>query len=293
MSFALALGFAFGLGTACAVFALAPRPPSLRAALIALHQPPRSSPSGGSEVANLLAGIGRMLRADRLITARLEPDLNITGHDEGWMLSTMVLVGICGVLLGPALSLVFLVGGVHLPWGVPLMVSLVAGPAASLTQVLQVRTEASRFRQDFSFALSAFLDLVVVSMAAGRGTEGALSIAAETGCGAAFDTLRQALEGARLRGIPPWDALDELGAALDVPELSGLAASIRLAGASGAKVRASLAARAKALRERGLAESRATAESETERMSVPVVLLVLGFLILIGYPAIVQITTQL
>ena len=294
MLLVLVLGLAVGACVAAIVFALAPSPPPLRLALHQLHRHARLQEQG-SDVGRPrpLAGLARNLGAARLLGPGLRSDLAITGRDETWLFSTTFLVGLLGLSLGPAILAVSAVSGIHVPWGIPLAISVVAGPTASLAQLISLRAEGARRREAFSFALSAYLDLVVVSMAAGRGVEGALSVAAETGSGSAFDALRSALDGARLKGIPPWDALDELGSELAVSELSGVAASIRLAGASGAKVRSSLAARAKALRARGLAEARAAAESETERMSVPVVLLVLGFIVLIGYPAVVQITTQL
>lgn len=293
MTVVTVLGLSVGIGIAFAVFSLAPSPPALRSALLALHRPvpPRSIPASG--VAPVLVRVAQSLGAERLVGARVRADLAITEHDEAWLLSSALLVGLCGVAMGPALSLVALVVGVELPWGLPVALSLLAGPAASSIQIISLRADAARLRQDFAFALSAYLDLVVVSMAAGRGTEGALAVAAETGRGPAFESLRRSLDGARLRGMPPWDALDELGRQLGVSELSGIAASVRLAGASGAKVRSSLAARAKGLRERGLAESRAAAESDTERMSAAAVLLVIGFIVLVAYPAVVQITTQL
>jgi len=230
---------------------------------------------------------------ERLVNPRVRADLAITGHDEAWHLSWGLTLGLLGLATGPVLEAVAVLSGASLPWALPLCFSLVAGPVGALSQVLSLRTEAAKRRSDFSFALSAWLDLVVVSMAAGRGTEGALVLASDSGSGFAFDAIRRALERGRLRGIAPWDALDELGSVLGVEELCGIASSVRLAGSSGAKVRSSLAARAKAVRERGLTEARAAAESATERMSVPVVLLVLGFIVLIGWPAVIQITTQL
>jgi tight adherence protein C len=287
------LGISVGLSIATAMFALAPSPPPLRQALIDLHrlrqEPSRTAPG----TYPILVRAARALGGDRLLSPRVRADLAITGHDEAWLFSSTLLVGLCGVALGPAIAIMALLLGVVLPWGIPLAFSVIAGSTSSLFQVISLRNEAFRRREDYAFALSAYLDLVVVSMAAGRGVEGALSVAAQAGSAPAFDDVLEALEGARLRGIAPWEVLDELGLELGVSELSGIAASIRLAGSSGARVRSSLAARAKALRERGLAESRAAAESGTERMSVPVVLLVLGFIVLIGYPAVVQITTQL
>jgi tight adherence protein C len=293
MTLALLLGLGVGVGLAGAFYALDPAPAPLRRALLGLHRHPETGPQRSPGASGTLARLAEAAGARRLLRPGLRADLAITGRDETWLFSSALLLGLFALALGPVLATLFVAAGVSLPWGVPLVLSLVAGPLAAGAQVLSLRAEASRRRQDFAFALSAYLDLVVVSMAAGRGTEGALVVAAESGTGPAFQALRDALGSARLRGVAPWDALDELGEVMAVSELSGMAASIRLAGASGAKVRASLAARAKALRERGLAESRAEAESATERMSVPVVLLVLGFIVLIGYPAVFEITRQL
>ena len=74
--------------------------------------------------------------------------------------------------------------------------------------------------------------------------------------------------------------------AIDVPELAELAASAELAGNEGARVRSSLAAKARAIRVRALAEIETAAQSATERMTLPIVLLMVGFVVFLGYPAI-------
>jgi hypothetical protein len=51
-------------------------------------------------------------------------------------------------------------------------------------------------------------------------------------------------------------------------------------------VRDSLAVKASSLRDHALAEAEAEAQATTERMALPLVMLFLGFLILIGYPAV-------
>jgi tight adherence protein C len=290
---AIVLGCGFGLGAAAFLYALAPSPPRLDRALAALHRPVRAEESDTTMSSSLPLRMARRVGLSRIVNEKARSDLAVTEHDETWHLTWCVTLGLVGLSSGVVIEAVGLLSGAALPWALPVCFSLVAGPVGILSQVLSLRTEAAKRRSDFSFALSAWLDLVVVSMAAGRGTEGALVLASEQGSGFAFGAIRRTLEGARLRGIAPWDGLDELGQRLGVEELCGIASSVRLAGASGAKVRRSLAARAKALRERGLTEARAASESQTERMSVPVVLLVLGFIVLIGWPAVVQITTQL
>jgi hypothetical protein len=51
-------------------------------------------------------------------------------------------------------------------------------------------------------------------------------------------------------------------------------------------VRSSLAAKAKALRLQGLTEVEAAAQSASERMSLPIVALMVGFIVFIAYPAV-------
>jgi hypothetical protein len=80
-----------------------------------------------------------------------------------------------------------------------------------------------------------------------------------------------------------------LGEALGVAELSELAATVSLAGAEGAKVRASLGAKAASIRAHALADAQAKAEAMSERMSLPVVVLFAGFLLFVGYPALAHV----
>jgi tight adherence protein C len=131
----------------------------------------------------------------------------------------------------------------------------------------------------------------VITLAGGSGVEGALTDAASVGHGFTAARLRRALEAARLRREPPWLALGRLGEELGIDELLELAASMQLAGAEGAKVRASLAAKATSLRAHLLTEAETQAQAATERMSLPVVLLFAGFLVFIGYPAITRVLT--
>ena len=293
MIVALLLGAGVAAGLCLALGALAPAPPALGPALARLHARPQAGTRLAPGVSPSLWRASKALGLHRLVSSALETDLAVAGRDVTWFASRALGLGLVGLALGPILVLLGLLAGAAFPWTVAVVLSAGAVAVVLVLHMASVRREASRRRAGFGFALSAYLDLVVVSMAAGRGIEGALTVAGESGSGWAFDALRAALGSSRLRGITPWAALDELGEALGVSELRGLAASIELAGASGAKVRASVAARARALRGRALTDARSAAESATEAMSLPVVLLVVGFLILIGYPAVMQITTQL
>jgi hypothetical protein len=70
-----------------------------------------------------------------------------------------------------------------------------------------------------------------------------------------------------------------------VPELVELATTVQLAGTEGARIRQSLTARAASLRRHEQAEAESAANAMTERLFVPGALLLLGFLLFIGYPA--------
>ncbi|GFJ84877.1 hypothetical protein Phou_090570 [Phytohabitans houttuyneae] len=159
------------------------------------------------------------------------------------------------------------------------------GAAGFLAPELSVRSEAAKYRAAFRDALSSFLDLVVISLAAGSGVDQALDEAAKVGSGPAYTELRYALAEARLARVPPWDILAILGRRIAVPELVQLAATVGLAGTEGAKVRASLRSRAVSMRERRLTDAEGEANAATERMAMPIVALFAGFLIFLGYPA--------
>jgi tight adherence protein C len=76
---------------------------------------------------------------------------------------------------------------------------------------------------------------------------------------------------------------------LGIDELSDLAAAAGLAGTEGAKVRSTLAARAATIRRHELANAEAEANALTEKLFIPGVFLLIGFLVFVGYPAFTRI----
>lgn len=157
---------------------------------------------------------------------------------------------------------------------------------------LEARDRARERGEQMRHTIAAVCDLVVISLAGGAGVHGALHEATRTTDTWAMRTLRNALHTATLRREPLWSALHALGERYQVPAATDLAASLRLAGADGARVRTSLAAKASTLRGQHLADLEADAHAATERMSLPVVLMFAGFLLLIGYPALSLILTS-
>ena len=223
----------------------------------------------------------------------VDRDLAVLGRSRETHLAEKVTLALVGLLLVPATTAVLALGGAHLPLPVPLWGSIVSGAAAFWIPDLGLHAEAQERRRDFRHALGAFLDLVVVALAGGGGVETALEDAVSIGNGWAFDHLRHALERARLARETPWAALARVGDELGVPELAELAATVALAGTEGAKVRASLSAKAVSLRVHELTDAETSAQASTERMSLPVVLLFAGFLVFVGYPAVEHVLTGL
>jgi Flp pilus assembly protein TadB len=228
-----------------------------------------------------------------LLPARVRADLAVIGRTPERHLAEKVTLALLGLLLVPALAGLLALDGVAVSWVVPLWAAVVLAAAGFVLPDLGIHSEATKRRADFRHALGSFLDLVVITLAGGAGVEGALTEAAAVGQGWAFAQLRRALQEARLTRTPPWGPLGRLGDELGVHELSELAASVALAGAEGAKVRASLAAKAASIRSHALADAQADAEAMSERMSLPVVVLFAGFLLFVGYPALAHVLTGL
>jgi len=151
--------------------------------------------------------------------------------------------------------------------------------------VWQLRDRAKAARSDFRVSLSAYLDLVSVLLSGGAGIETALVAASRVGAGASFEAIARCLEVSRASRRSPWDVLAEHGARIGVDELPELAATIKLGGEQGARMTASLVAKAESMRAKQLADIEARANAATERMGMPMVVLFLGFLVLLGYPA--------
>lgn len=194
-----------------------------------------------------------------------------------------------GLAAGPILWMVTSAAGSRAPLVLPGAVTLVFAVVGAAAPTAVLLDEARERRAQFRRAFSAYLDLVAIGLAAGKGIESALESAARTGSGWTFVAIEQALYRAKRAGGTAWDGLDALTDAIGISEPAELAAAARLSGDSGSRLRASLAARARSMRERALAEAIERSESATERMGFPQALLTAGFLVLVGYPALARI----
>ena len=294
---ALLLGGGLGAGLLAITAGLAPRRPGLAGALAALTQPAAPAPAAPATVGGWAARLGRpaagVLAGLGLPTPGVRRDLALLGRPPDQLLAEQATTALAGLLTVPALAGLLAAGGLLLPLQMPAAGALLLAAAGFALPALAAHAEAGRRRAEFRHALAAYLDLIVISLAGGAGIEAALTYSAAAGHGWAFTRLRGALQAAQLTRRPPWQLLGQLGDDLGLSELSELAASVTLAGTEGARVRASLAAKAAGLRARQLADAETAAQAATERMSLPLVLLFAGFLLLIGYPAVAHVLTSL
>lgn len=151
--------------------------------------------------------------------------------------------------------------------------------------ITRLQEMATRLQRDMDLSVAVFLDLINVLLAGGAGIETAMLAAAGAGDGWGFEQLRMAMARAQSSRRSYWDSLRETGEAFGIESLEEVANSVQLAGEHGARIRQSLTAKAASLRIRNLARIEHEAEQRTERMGIPVVLLFIGFILLVGYPA--------
>ena len=297
--FAALIGAGLGAGILLTLRALKPRPAPLAIAIGLLDKPgrPMSMTNGAAPTSGFAQRIGH---SGMQVMASLG-----LGNSEALAEQLRILdkpierhayEKLLGATAGFALPLLVFTalgtGGVGASPLIAVVTSLVLGIGGFLYPDFPLAEQVEKRRQGFRHALSSWLDLVTIILAGGGGLETALLGAANAGGGWAFDEIRGALRRAELTGQAPWDVLDQLGRTLGISELQELAASVRLAGRSGAKVRQSLEAKADALRSQQAADLETSAETRTEKMIVPVTIMVLGLTLFIGFGAVDAISTD-
>jgi Flp pilus assembly protein TadB len=194
---------------------------------------------------------------------------------------TLFLAGL--IAPGAAFSLLALVGASS-PWMMPLLASLGAAAGLWFIPDAMVRSAARARRRDFRYAFTAYLQLVLLERDAGAALNTALENPATTAGGWAFARIHHALARARRAQQHPWRALADLGEQIGLPDLIDLAHTTEIAGGDGARMHDVLRAKIASMRHEAAATARAEANTRTTTMWVPTSVLMLGFVILIGFP---------
>jgi Flp pilus assembly protein TadB len=301
MTTALLAGAFFGLGVYLLFRAIFPPRPGLSARLAAFDaarrkgeaDPSRRAGSTAERVTGLRARVGRSLagfyEARGWQQRSVRADLTLLDRSFETFLATKFLLSTAAIVFIPILVAYFAILGLNVVVGVPVWLGIFFALIFFLLPDMQLRQEAASRRRDFRHAVSAFLDLVAMNLAGGRGVPEALMTAANVGDGWAVRRIRDALSNARITGITPWQALGRLGEDVNVDELRDLSAALALVADDGAKVRQSLAARAASMRSRELSDIEGKAGERSQSMLVAQLLLCAGFLIFLAYPAVMRV----
>lgn len=218
---------------------------------------------------------------------RQRSDLAILNRTVGAMLATKIVAGALMFALAPVIWAILRFSGIELSATVPLAVALVFGLLGFLLPDVALRSEAEKRRKEFRRTVGIFLDLVAMNLAGGRGLPEALLSASSVSDHWSLVRIRQALANARLFGTTPWEALGDLGREINLEELENLSGALVLAADDGAKIRQSLTARAATMRRRQLTQAEGDEGEKSQSMLVAQLLLLMAFLIYLGYPAVI------
>lgn len=265
---------------------VAPPQPALSRRLEALGEPPAADHLDAVRSRSQRWGV-MLLSRSGVDVAALSQNLAVSGVSMERHAVAKLTYALGGAAVPVAMAAVWQVSGISVS---PVLVVLgsvsLAVVGFMVPDVLLARMAEVR-RREFRYALSLYLDLVVIVLAGGGGVNTALVDAAGAGSGWAFSELSGAVHGARLRRTAPWVGLRDLSERIGCPELEGLASSVELSGTSGARVRESLRAKAISVRDHELSATEAEALAASERMGAPMVGMFVGLMMLIGYPAVV------
>ena len=225
-----------------------------------------------------------LLRRTGIDLGGLSSDLSVLGRSLERHLVASLLLGLLG--FGAPLLITALGALAGRPMGsLPLLACLVLGAAMAALPTARLRSRAAQARRDFRHVVGSFLDLVSMSLSAGRGVPEALDAASALSDDPAMARIRDALAAARLRGETPWAAMGRLGETLRIDELRDLSAALALVAEDGAKIRESLSARATSMRRRELADAEGRAGENSESMLVAQLVIAIGFIVFLVYPA--------
>lgn len=300
MTAALLAGLAFGAGLFLLLRALFPARPGLAASLSAFDAANRrrdedarvsragtAPPKQGGVRADLGAGLARFYEARGWKQRNVRADLAILDKSFESFLATKFLLPAVALVITPFFAVLGAVFG--LPLAIPLWMGILLAGLFFVLPDMQLRQEAAQRRKDFRHVVGAFLDLVAMNLAGGRGVPEALMMASQIGDGWALRRIREALANARITGQTPWQALGGLGDEVDIAELRDLSAALALVADDGAKVRQSLSARAASMRNRQLSDLEGKAGERSQSMLVAQLLFCAAFMIFLAYPAVVRV----
>ncbi|MBW8174030.1 type II secretion system F family protein [Ornithinimicrobium sp. Arc0846-15] len=293
LQLAILAGSLTGLGFAVVLWALVPVSPDLGDVLRRLS--PEGARMAQQQRIQVAAGdddfrdsLGRW--AGRALPARVwgavsAQDLAVMRVTPTRFYGEKVTFGLLGLMIVPFLSGVAWIVGISLPVFVPVLGSLLLGVALWYLPNYNITDDAKKARLEYTRSLGAFIDLVALERNGGSGPRQSMEAAAGVGDSWPFKRLSEELARTRWSGVTPWDAMRHLGEELGIPEMHDFADIMRLSGEDGAQIYTILRARSSSMREAMLSAQKAQANEISERMTLPMSLLGVLFLVILVSPA--------
>ncbi|MFJ8313348.1 MULTISPECIES: hypothetical protein [unclassified Streptomyces] len=279
-------GCLIGAGLALVVRELAPAPPKLGPALKRLSPP---APTPGASLPEQ--------RADNLVGAWLvarvpaplpRADLQLLNQPVEQFLLNKVLLAFVGLVLPSVLSAAWTLLDITLPLFVPAVAGVLAAVLLWFVPDLMVRRDAARAREEFTHAITVYLELVALRLASNIAVDQALEEAARVGSSWSFLRLQEALLRARMEKSSPWQVLEDLGTQLKIPVLRDVADFAQMSGKDGASIYAPVRARAKSTRDEQLSTAVARANSDSEKMHIPGAVMCVLIMCLLSFPVVLK-----
>ncbi|MEV6523191.1 type II secretion system F family protein [Longispora sp. NPDC051575] len=280
---AILLGAGVGMGLVLIVFGLWPARPPLLTAIANIYRTPSAPASRRRRIEEALASPLTRFGLPRRATMA---DLAVCERDPIAYLGSLAGLAVMALLAPAATVAVMNLMGAGIALTVPIWLGVALAAVAVWITEASLKGKAEQRRLLMRHTLAALLDIVPPALAAGAGVEQALMDSTRISSGWAARRIRHALATARTTRTPLWQALGDLGRETGVVQLEQLAATLQLASGEGTRIRAALTQRGHALSERLAAELEARAESASERMSIPLMLLTSVFLLFLIYPGI-------
>jgi hypothetical protein len=296
---AVIIGAVVGLGLFLIIRGFVPSRPTLGATLDQLHgslpvyvgaRPPGGGATAGTY--RTLGPTGSGLTSEPVIRWLRPPlpELRLIGQSLERYVLEKIGFSLFGLLFPTLVSVLLQFIGVHVTWMLPTVVALALATTMFVLVDANIKQKANVAREEFRRAVATYLTLVGLVRYGGAGAVESMENAARIGDGWVFDRIRSALEDARYANEAPWARLRQVAAEIGVPDLGDVGDIMGLVGDQGAQVYQTLLARATSLRVALRTKEQQRAATATTLLYVPTSLLLMVFLVLIGYPAISQIT---
>jgi tight adherence protein C len=266
---------------------IAPTPVPLARRVEVLHEPPTAAPARMR--ARWQHWALRLLGSTMGERKVLEQNLAVCGETMEHHSVVKLGYAVSGAALPTAMAVIWGLAGITAPVSAVVFFAAAGAVAGFVLPDVSLRRRAQVRRREFRYALSLFLELVVITLSGGAGVHEALRMSASTGTGWAFQELRLALRTAFHQATSPWHVLMDLGQRLGSDDLIEVASSVELASTRGAPPEDALAAKAEIVGDHELSDMKAEATAASERMGGPMIVMFAALILLIGFPAFIQI----